>query len=142
GGPHVEAEAARGDGARFAFPRPLADRLGVDLSFSGLKTAVLRARDAAIAARGGLSLADRADLCAGFQAAVADVLAVKSARACALYLDRAPSAPVFAVAGGVAANCTVRSALDTVAAEAGLRFLAPPAALCTDNAAMIAWAGI
>src|SRR5690606_34805885 len=91
---------------------------------------------------GGLSLADRADLCAGFQAAVADVLAVKSARACALYLDRAPSAPAFAVAGGVAANCTVRSALETVAAEAGLRFLAPPAALCTDNAAMIAWAGI
>ena len=80
---------------------------------------------------------DRADLCAGFQRAVADVLAEKTRRALAL-------GPVtaLAVAGGVAANRTIRGALEAVAGEAGLRFLAPPLALCTDNAAMIAWAGI
>jgi N6-L-threonylcarbamoyladenine synthase len=137
GGPAVEAEARSGDPARFAFPRPLLDRPGCDLSFSGLKTALLRARDQAVAEAGGLRVQDRADLCAGFQAAVVEVLAEKSRRA----LDLAPS-PVFAVAGGVAANGAIRAALERVAAEAGARFLAPPLALCTDNAAMIAWAGI
>lgn len=137
GGPAVEREAASGDPRRFALPRPLLDRPGCDLSFSGLKTAVLRARDNAMAAAGGLTRQDRADLCAGFQAAVADVLAEKSRRALSL-------APVtgFAVAGGVAANKTLRAVLETVCAEVDVPFLAPPMALCTDNAAMIAWAGI
>ncbi|WP_209427838.1 tRNA (adenosine(37)-N6)-threonylcarbamoyltransferase complex transferase subunit TsaD [Pararhodobacter sp. SW119] len=138
GGPAVEAAARTGDPARFAFPRPLLDRPGCDLSFSGLKTALLRARDAVIADQGGLTRADRADLCASFQAAVADVLAEKSARA----LAASPGLTAFAVAGGVAANATLRARLETVAAAAGTRFLAPPLALCTDNAAMIAWAGI
>ncbi|MDJ0824799.1 MAG: tRNA (adenosine(37)-N6)-threonylcarbamoyltransferase complex transferase subunit TsaD, partial [Rhodobacter sp.] len=72
GGPAVEAEAAAGDPGRFALPRPLLDRPGCDLSFSGLKTAVLRARDALVAEQGGISRQDRADLCAGFQTAVSD----------------------------------------------------------------------
>ncbi|SFX74109.1 O-sialoglycoprotein endopeptidase [Paracoccus pantotrophus] len=137
GGPAVEAAARAGDPRRFALPRPLLDRPGCDLSFSGLKTAVLRQRDALAAAQGGLHEQDRADLCAGFQAAVAEVLAEKTRRALAL----AP-APVLAVAGGVAANESLRAALQRVAAEAGATFLAPPLRLCTDNAAMIAWAGI
>jgi len=142
GGPSVEAEARRGDAARFAFPRPMLDRPGCDMSFSGLKTALLRARDTLVAGQGGITRADRADLCAGFQAAVADVLAEKSRRAMAIYRALAPGVPAFAVAGGVAANRTIRVALEQVAAESGARFVAPPLALCTDNAAMIAWAGL
>ena len=137
GGPAVEAEAAKGDPRRFALPRPLLDRPGFDMSFSGLKTAVLRARDDLVAAQGGLTVQDRADLCAVFQAAVADMLAEKTRRALAEH-----PVPVLAVAGGVAANQTIRAALEMVAEAAGARFLAPPLRLCTDNAAMIAWAGI
>ena len=136
GGPAVEREAANGDPARFAFPRPLLDRPGCDLSFSGLKTALMRARDALVAEKGGLTRQDRADLCAGFQAAVADVLAEKSRRALAL----SPGITAFAVAGGVAANATLRARLTGVAGN--IPFIAPPLSLCTDNAAMIAWAGI
>jgi N6-L-threonylcarbamoyladenine synthase len=137
GGPAVEAEARAGDPRRFALPRPLLDRAGCDLSFSGLKTAVLRARDAVIAEKGGLTRADRADLCAGFQAAVTDVLAEKTRRAL-----RLSGARQFAVAGGVAANGPIRAALESLCAAEGVRFVAPPLRLCTDNAAMIAWAGI
>jgi N6-L-threonylcarbamoyladenine synthase len=141
GGPSVEAEAARGDETRFRFPRPLLDRPGCDLSFSGLKTALLRERDRLVAAQGGLYRQDRADLCAGFQAAVRDVLAEKTRRAVALYRAENPDRPALAVAGGVAANVTLRDALQAVCDAAGLRFVAPPLALCTDNAAMIAFAG-
>ncbi len=142
GGPAVEAEAARGDPKRFALPRPLLDRPGCDLSFSGLKTALLRARDAQVAEKGWLTVQDRADLCASFQAAVAEVLAEKSRRAIGAYIALSQSEPAFSVAGGVAANQAIRAALQTVAAEAGARFAAPPPGLCTDNAAMIAWAGL
>lgn len=142
GGPAVETEAEFGSARRFAFPRPLLDRPGCDLSFSGLKTAVLRARDALIAAQGGITVQDRRDLCAGFQAAVADVLAEKTKRALAHYAELAADAPIFAVAGGVAANQAIRAKLETVCSAQSVRFLAPPLRLCTDNAAMIAWAGI
>ena len=142
GGPAVEAEAALGDARRFQFPRPLLDRPGCDLSFSGLKTALLRARDALIAEKGGIPLQDRRDLCAGFQLAVAEVLAEKTRRAALIYLDQAPARPMLAVAGGVAANKALRGRLETVSAQLGLGFVAPPLRLCTDNAAMIAWAGI
>ncbi|MDP3961649.1 MAG: tRNA (adenosine(37)-N6)-threonylcarbamoyltransferase complex transferase subunit TsaD [Pseudorhodobacter sp.] len=137
GGPEVEAQARAGDPRRFALPRPLLDRPGCDMSFSGLKTAVLRARDGLVAAQGGITMQDRADLCAGFQAAVVAVLGEKTRRA----LTKAQVA-AFAVAGGVAANSAIRAMLETVCASARVRFLAPPLALCTDNAAMIAWAGI
>jgi len=139
GGPSVEAEAALGDAKRFKFPRPLLDRDGCDMSFSGLKTALLRARDALVAEKGGITVQDRRDLCAGFQAAVAEVLAIKTARALAM-AGVQPTA--LCVAGGVAANKAIRAMLETVSDRAGVPFLAPPLRLCTDNAAMIAWAGI
>ncbi|MGB8621785.1 MAG: tRNA (adenosine(37)-N6)-threonylcarbamoyltransferase complex transferase subunit TsaD, partial [Paracoccaceae bacterium] len=126
----------------FGFPRPLLNRPDCDLSFSGLKTALLRARDVLVGAQGGLTTQDRADLCAGFQAAVRDVLAEKSRRALTEYLALGPREPAFAVAGGVAANRAIRGALKAVAAESGALFIAPPLELCTDNAAMIAWAGV
>lgn len=141
GGPSVEREAAGGDAGRFRFPRPLLDREGCEISFSGLKTALLRTRDRLVDSSGGLTRADRADLCAGFQLAVADVLAEKARRALAAYLQEAPGTPTFAVAGGVAANSVIRCGLETVSAENDCMFIAPPLALCTDNAAMIAYAG-
>ncbi|ETX12752.1 protein kinase [Roseivivax halodurans JCM 10272] len=141
GGPSVETEARHGDASRFAFPRPLLDRPGCDLSFSGLKTAILRQRDALVAAQRGLTRQDRADLCAGFQAAVRDVLSEKTRRALALYRAEHPAQPALAVAGGVAANGSLRAALRDVCADAGVVFTAPPLKLCTDNAAMIAYAG-
>ncbi len=137
GGPSVQAEAAMGNPKGVALPRPLLDRPGYDLSFSGLKTAVLRARDALMAPHGGLRRQDRADLCASFQRAVADVLTEKTARAL-----RDHPVPVLAVAGGVAANTEIRTRLEALCDQLGVRFLAPPLRLCTDNAAMIAWAGI
>ena len=141
GGPAVEREAATGDAGRFRFPRPLLDRPGCDMSFSGLKTAVLRARDQVVAEKGGLTRADRADLCAGFQAAVADVLSEKTRRALEIYAEEAGALPVLAVAGGVAANEAIRAKLETVSAAFETKFVAPPLRLCTDNAAMIAYAG-
>ncbi|UYV37280.1 tRNA (adenosine(37)-N6)-threonylcarbamoyltransferase complex transferase subunit TsaD [Rhodobacteraceae bacterium D3-12] len=142
GGPSVQSKATRGDPKRIRFPRPLLDRPGCDLSFSGLKTALLRARDAMVAEKGGLTEQDRADLCASFQAAVVDVLAEKTARALALYLAENPAVPTLAVAGGVAANTAIRARLETVSQDLGVTFTAPPLALCTDNAAMIAYAGL
>ncbi len=142
GGPSVEAEARAGESKRFRFPRPLLDRPGCDLSFSGLKTALMRMRDQVVAEKGGLTKQDRADLCAGFQQAVVDTLAEKTRRALAQYMALNPAHPVVAVAGGVAANTAIRSALEAVCTEIGAGFTAPPLALCTDNAAMIAYAGI
>lgn len=142
GGPSVETEANHGDPTRFGFPRPLLDRPGCDLSFSGLKTAVLRARDALVASKGGITVQNRRDLCASFQMAIADVLAEKSRRALAIYHDQPHSQNAFAVAGGVAANSVLRTALQRACIQTGTTFTAPPLKLCTDNAAMIAWAGI
>ena len=142
GGPSVEAAARQGDATRFALPRPLLDRPGCNMSFSGLKTAVLRTRDALIAEQGGLHSQDQFDLSAGFQASVADVLAEKTRRALRLYLDDAPAQRTLCVAGGVAANMSIRAALETVSQEAGTSFIAPPLALCTDNAAMIAYVAL
>lgn len=142
GGPSVQKEAEMGDPKRFRFPRPLIQRDDCNLSFSGLKTALMRMRDQIVAEKSGLTRQDRADLCAGFQAAVADVLASKTRRALALYMQEAPATPTLAVAGGVAANTAIRAALETVCAELNTDFVAPPLALCTDNAAMIAYAGL
>ncbi|WP_136636060.1 tRNA (adenosine(37)-N6)-threonylcarbamoyltransferase complex transferase subunit TsaD [Pseudooceanicola onchidii] len=141
GGPSVEREALNGDAKRLRFPRPLLDRPGCDLSFSGLKTALLRARDE-LMVDGTLKVQDRSDLCAGFQQAVVDVLVEKTRRALAIYLAENPAAPTLAVAGGVAANTAIRAGLETVSAEMGVGFMAPPLRLCTDNGAMIAYAGL
>ena len=142
GGPHVERAAVVGDPRRFTMPRPLLDRPGCDMSFSGLKTALLRARDGVVAANGGLTARDQSDLAAGFQAAVVDILTEKSRRALGQYLDLNPARRCFAVAGGVAANGPIRAALQAVCAKLDTAFIAPPLALCTDNAAMIAYVGI
>lgn len=142
GGPAVEAAALLGDPGRFALPRPLLDRQGCDMSFSGLKTAVLRARDGLIDKQGGLYAQDQQDLSAGFQAAVTDVLAEKTRRAFHVYGVEHAEAKTLCVAGGVAANMTIRSALETVSLENDAAFVAPPLALCTDNAAMIASAAL
>ncbi|MFA8385968.1 MAG: tRNA (adenosine(37)-N6)-threonylcarbamoyltransferase complex transferase subunit TsaD [Pelagibaca sp.] len=137
GGPSVEQSALSGIETRFAFPRPLLDRPGCDLSFSGLKTALLRQRDQLVSDQGGLHPQDISDLCAGFQAAIRDVLVEKSHRA----LRACDGITGFAVAGGVAANTQLRAALETLSADHDIPFVAPPLALCTDNAAMIAFAG-
>lgn len=142
GGPYVERAAALGDPHRFRMPRPLLDRPGCDMSFSGLKTALLRARDGVVSVHGGLTAQDQSDLAAGFQAAVVDILTEKSRRALAIYLDGNPAHRCFAVAGGVAANGPIRAALLSLCAKSDTVFVAPPLVLCTDNAAMIAFAGI
>ena len=140
GGPAIENAALLGDSKRFSFPRPLLDRAGCDMSFSGLKTAVLRSRDGLLAEQGGLYPQDQCDLSASFQTAVADVLAKKTKRALTEYLAVAPPQPCLAMAGGVAANRQICAAVQQVSAAMKVRFVAPPLALCTDNAAMIAYA--
>ena len=138
GGPAVEAAASRGDPAAFALPRPLAGTETCDFSFSGLKTAVLHAvRDAA-----PLTDARRADMAASFQAAVADVLVDRTGRAMNQFAERHPNARSLVVAGGVAANQALRARLDLAAAAHDFTLLVPPPRLCTDNAVMIAWAGL
>jgi len=139
GGPHVEKMAARGDVTRFKLPRPLLDRPGLDMSFAGLKTA-LRTQAKKLEPVDEQTICD---LCAAFQRSVSDVLAARTKSALALFKDRHPdSEPAIVVAGGVAANQEIRSSLLAAAEDAGARFVAPPLNLCTDNAAMIAWAGI
>ena len=140
GGPAIETRAKAGDPKRFKLPRPLLDRAGCDMSFSGLKTAVLRQRDSLLV-EGTLAAQDQADLAAGFQAAVVDVLTEKTRRALAQYTPMTTT-PSICVAGGVAANMAIRGALENLATEFGAAFIAPPLAFCTDNAAMIAYAAM
>jgi N6-L-threonylcarbamoyladenine synthase len=129
GGPHLERLAKQGDPSRIPLPRPLLGRAGCDFSFSGLKTAVAQA-----VAKGG----NHADIAAAFQASVAAVVADRARHALAM----APGATALVVSGGVAANTGVRTALTAVAEAASLPMVAPPIRLCTDNAVMVAWAGI
>jgi len=140
GGPALERAAKDGDPARFKLPRPMAGRAGCDFSFSGLKTAVRQTAERL--PEGAFSSRDLADLSASFQAAVVDVLADRSASAMRSFGKAKGKPPAFVVAGGVAANAPIRTALRNLAGENGFRFVAPPPALCTDNAAMIGWAGI
>ena len=142
GGPSVQSEAEAGDPKRFRFPRPLSDRADCNMSFSGLKTALMRMRDHIAGEKGGLTRQDRADLCAGFQDAVVDVLVNKTRRALTTYLEETPAKPTLAVAGGVAANTQIRTGLLALCAQLETEFTAPPLRLCTDNAAMIAYAGL
>lgn len=136
GGPALEALAEGGDPGQFTLPRMLLGRKDCDFSFSGLKTAAARL------AEGVTDLAARRNLAACVQAAIASQLAEKSARAMQAYgAEHSGTGLRFVVAGGVAANRAVRSALQTVAATHGFSFNAPPLAYCTDNAAMIALAG-
>ena len=143
GGPAVERKAEGGNVDRFDFPRALIGRKGCDFSFSGLKTS-LRVKLDAVRAAGPVSDQDAADLCAGFQAACVESLSRVTSRAMGVFREMHPevAAPVLAVAGGVAANKAVRAGLDAAAGSNGFTLVAPPLALCTDNAAMIAWAGL
>lgn len=134
GGPHVERLAGAGDAARYAFPRPMKGRAGCDFSFSGLKTAVAQA--VARFPEGPLPVDDAAHIAAGFQQAVAEVLADRARHALAMR----PDATRLVIAGGVAANAAIRTALSSLAARAGVMLVAPPVRLCTDNAVMVAWA--
>lgn len=140
GGPALERLAANGNAGRYAFPRPMLGRPGCDFSFSGLKTAV--ALEVAGHGDGALPLSVAADVAAGFQRAVAEVLADRASHATALMRQRAADARLLVVAGGVAANTTVRTALATAAEAAGFALVAPPVRLCTDNAVMVAWTGL
>ena len=140
GGPALEAAARTGDSARFDLPRPMLGRRNCDFSFSGLKTAVRHTIDRL--PPGPLAAPDKADLAASFQQAVADVLVDRATRAMDRFQQDHRGADTFVVAGGVAANETLRAALADAAGVRGMRFVAPPLPLCTDNAAMIAWTGI
>ena len=141
GGPAVEAAAAVGDAKRFSLPRPLSGRPGCDFSFSGLKTAVRNA--AAKISDDALSATDAADLAASFQAAVGDVLVDRCNNALDAFAHMHPRAvPPLVVAGGVAANLHLRACLGALCERRQTRLVAPPPAMCTDNAAMIAWTGL
>ncbi len=130
GGPAVEAAARLGNPKAVPLPRPLKGSTDPHFSFAGLKSAVLRAKET------GLHRTE--DVAASFQAAVVDCLIDRTR----LALRLAPDVAALVVAGGVAANTAVRDALEQLATEAGLPFIAPPLWLCTDNAAMIGWAGV
>lgn len=140
GGPNVEKQALAGDPSRFAFPRPLRGEARLDFSFSGLKTAVRQAATAIAP----LSRQDVCDICAAFQLAVTETLVERVGRSLARFRGEFPTIgePALVVAGGVAANKAIRTALEELCAGRSMRLVAPPLALCTDNAAMIAWAGI
>jgi len=140
GGPAVEAAARDGDARRFALPRPMVGRPEPNFSFAGLKTAV-RTAATAIAP---LSERDVADIAAAFETTAAAAVADRVRRAMALVESRRQAPPqdhVLVVAGGVAANVRLRGALAQLATAGGWRLALPPIALCTDNAAMVAWAG-
>jgi len=136
GGPAVERLAINGRADRFDLPRPLLNRPGLDMSFAGLKSAAARLIESET-----LDAQGRADLCASFQSAITDCLATKTARALAQFKSAHAGAVRLVVAGGVAANQTIRAALDAVARDHGAVLIAPPLRHCTDNAAMIALAG-
>ena len=141
GGPQIEALAGSGNAKHFPLPRPMLGRQGSDFSFSGLKTAVR------LIAMGHapLSAKDRADLAAGFQAAVVEVLTDRVRAAMQRFrteFDISNFEWNFVAAGGVAANGTIRRGLSDLARQEGFILSLPPAALCTDNGAMVAWAGL
>ncbi len=137
GGPLVEKEALRGDAHRFALPRPMQGRKEADFSLSGLKTA-LRLEAEKIAP---LSEQDVADLCASFQQAVVDVVLDRLRAGLRMFRTQCGAPTALVAAGGVAANQAIRKVLTRIAFEIGAPLVAPPLELCTDNGAMIAWAG-
>lgn len=146
GGPAVEKAARSGNPTRFSFPRPLVGEARLDFSFSGLKTAVRQAAESIAP----VSDQDIADICASFQNAVGRTMRDRIGRALNRFNERfgkspdrpALGMPALVVAGGVAANSELRGTLQSICDGHGFRFIAPPLALCTDNAAMIAWAGL
>ena len=138
GGPMVEKAALNGNPERFALPRPMMGRPNADFSLSGLKTAVrIEAEQVA-----PLSQQDIADLCASFQAAIVDVIADRVRMALRSFTERLGRPNALVMAGGVAANGAIRRAISRLTNEVGLPLVVPTPELCTDNGAMIAWAGL
>jgi N6-L-threonylcarbamoyladenine synthase len=138
GGPAIEAAAQDGDPYRFVLPRPMKGRPGCDFSFSGLKTAVRQITSAI----GSLEPRDQADLAASVELAICEAVTDRTANAVAWFRRKYPQGHSLVVGGGVAANKRLRRGLTGLADDTGLRFVAPPASLCTDNGAIIAWAGV
>ncbi|WP_420402254.1 tRNA (adenosine(37)-N6)-threonylcarbamoyltransferase complex transferase subunit TsaD [Nisaea sp.] len=138
GGPELEKAAAKGIPDRFDLPRPMVGKPGCDFSFSGLKTAVRQK----VSALGTPSEQDIADIAAAFQKAVAASLVNRCRNAVRMFFETHGAGHALVVAGGVAANKHLRTALSELAQKSGMEFIAPPIGLCTDNAAMVAWAGI
>ncbi|MGO8801028.1 MAG: tRNA (adenosine(37)-N6)-threonylcarbamoyltransferase complex transferase subunit TsaD [Roseiarcus sp.] len=138
GGPAIEAAARGGDPMRFALPRPMLGRPTADFSLSGLKTATRLAAQSVAPLRPS----DVADLSASFQAAIVDIVEDRIRVGLRLFRETAGAAQALVIAGGVAANGAIRHALMRFCAQSGLRLVAPPQNLCTDNGAMIAWTGI
>ena len=138
GGPQIEEYAKLGDENGFVLPKPILNKSGCNLSFAGLKTAVLHA------SKKIKNKQDKYDLAASFQFTINEILRVKSKKAMELFLsnNKKNKKNYFVIAGGVASNKTIRSNLQQVSKEMGFEYIFPPANLCTDNAAMIAWAGI
>ncbi len=155
GGPALEILAEGGDDSRFTLPRPLSQKPGCDFSFSGLKTAVRTVYNQQIAPMGDASNAKaynaaaydiaKRDLAASLQRSIAESLTSRVRNAMRRFKDDCPEldhTPHFVVAGGVGANQLIRATLAAKAAQEGFMFSVPPVALCTDNAVMIAWAGV
>lgn len=140
GGPMLEEAARKGRADAFAFPRPMQGRAGCDFSFSGLKTALLRETKR----HAKLTPKLVGDLAASYQAAIADCLIDRARNAMAAFAKTAKgkAKPVFVLAGGVAANKIIRQRFEALCREKGFRYFAPPPGLCTDNGAVIAWAGL
>lgn len=141
GGPQVEKRATQGNPDRFDLPRPMLGTFGCDFSFSGLKTAVRLTIEEIQTRQGGFTDQGKDDLCASFQQAAGDCIADRTKRAIAAYEALGYAVPQLVVAGGVAANRYLHGRIREMAAGQGYAVTAPPLALCTDNAAMIAWAG-
>ncbi len=144
GGPEIETRAQMGDPARFPLPRPMKGRPGCDFSFSGLKAAVKRSVNALgpHGLSGPLKEKDIADMAASFQQAASECINDRTKNAIAMFKKSHPAGNHIVIAGGVAANKALRTGLEDLAAQNQMTLIAPPPALCTDNAAMIAWAGV
>ena len=136
GGPALERLAQQGNPDAYAFPRPMRHRPGCDFSFSGLKTAVAQAITPSLTDQ------QRADLAASFQQAVTEVMADRASHAMTMMRKRHPEAHLLVAAGGVAANTAIRTALTQTALGQSFTLVAPPIRLCSDNAVMVAWAGL
>lgn len=142
GGPNLEKAAKSGNPKRFKFPRPLKGQKGCDFSFSGLKTSLLREVEKIAVREKGLNQKTVADLAASYQAAIADALEDRTRNAMEMFAAKTRGKKTFVIAGGVAANALIRNKLQALAQKKGFDYFAPPPWLCTDNGAMIAWAGV
>jgi N6-L-threonylcarbamoyladenine synthase len=142
GGPHIERLARKGDYDKFLFPRPLCGEPGCDFSFSGLKTAVRKCIMEEAGDSQQLSERQQADIAASFQKTVGDILENRLEHAYKTFIHEYGPERAMVLAGGVAANTYLRERLKAQAVKKHMEFAVPPVKLCTDNAAMIAWAGI